>query len=194
MRIGETEIAVSVGARTYSLRPTLRCAYRLERRYKGFEPLARAIMDGTVYVIADLLLEAAPGTSGSRADVEEHVASNLANLDSLTAQLLPFIFALCGVNEDSPTKNTDNDTATGKPEPLTDFYLRLFSIATGWLGWTPEAAWNATPAEIMAAYKGRTELLNAVFGVATDTATDSITSNAELDREGLEALRSLGSL
>lgn len=192
MRIGETEIAVSVGGRSNYLRPTLRCAYRLERRYDGFEPLARAIMDGSLIAISNLLLEAAPTQFSSLADVAEQVATDLANLDSLAAQLLPFIFALCGVEDDNPAKSTDDTATTAKPEPLSKFYIRLFSIATGWLGWTPDAAWNATPAEIIAAYKGRSELLGAIFGTTQDSANPG--SNDEFDREGLEALKALGSL
>lgn len=53
----------------------------------------------------------------------------------------------------------------------------LYRMATGWIGWTPEAALDATPAEIIEAAKGRQELigdiLKAVFGSSDDTPPSS---------------------
>ena len=48
------------------------------------------------------------------------------------------------------------------------FFAGLFEIATGWIRWTPDAAWNASSAEIAAAQHGRADLvasiLKSVFG------------------------------
>lgn len=193
MRIGDSEIAVSLGEVQLLLRPSLRCAYRLERRYSGFEPLARTIANGTVHVLADVMMEAAPGSFKSREQAEAAIAADLANLDNLIAQLLSFIFTLCGADQTAPANEPKSETVSDSLT-LSDFYLRLFRIATGWLGWPPEAAWNATPADIMESYKGRTELLNAIFGGTSDETSSTPTPNhsGELDHEGLEALRSMG--
>lgn len=34
----------------------------------------------------------------------------------------------------------------------------------GWLGWTPEQAYNAAIPDILTAYEGRTDMLRAIFG------------------------------
>ena len=63
MRLAETDLVICVGGEVLLLRPALRAACRLERRYNGFEPLAKAIADGTLHVIADVILE---GSTGKR--------------------------------------------------------------------------------------------------------------------------------
>jgi len=34
----------------------------------------------------------------------------------------------------------------------------------GWLGWSPEQTFNAAIPDILTAYRGRVEMLNAIFG------------------------------
>jgi hypothetical protein len=195
MRIGETGIDVSVGAKTLLLRPTLRCAYRLHSRYDGFEPLARRIADGTLSVLADVITEASTGEPVSRVALEATLFDDLPALEELTHTMLAFLFTLCGMEETSTTDTTETSPGT-TPMSLSDFYERLFRIATGWLGWTPETAWHATPAEIIKAYKGRCELLSAIFGGTPDDTSETSMPNLndKLDHEGLEALKAMGGL
>lgn len=40
----------------------------------------------------------------------------------------------------------------------------LFRVATGWLGWLPHEAYMADMADIENAYRGRVDLLHAIFG------------------------------
>lgn len=199
-RIGETEIDVSMGTRIHSLRPSLRCATRLARRYNGFEPLAKAIADGTLHVMADVIFEGARDDFNNRGEVEAALLHNISQLDQITPQLLAFIFTLCGMDADAPLEAAESTTkpGTSKPESFVDFYGRLFRIATGWLGWTPQEAWNATPTEIIEAYKGRTELLQAIFGTSSSESEPKGEQkpdlDAKLDIEGLNDLRGLGAL
>jgi hypothetical protein len=189
MRIGDDHIRIDMGGVFARLRPSLRCTWRLERRY-GFGPLARAIVDGNLGIMADVILEA------SDQDLDQQVigvalAHNLKDLDSIAAQLLALLCTMCGGDDEPDDQHQHQNDA--KPVPLSAFYMKLFRIGTGWLGWTPADTWHATPNEILEAYKGRVELLQAVFGGGTDTETEP-DPDAPLDRQGLEDLRSLGSL
>lgn len=38
----------------------------------------------------------------------------------------------------------------------------------GWLGWTPEQAFNASIPDILTAYEGRMDMLKAIFGGSED--------------------------
>ncbi|MGJ3264873.1 MAG: hypothetical protein ACFE0R_16730 [Salinarimonas sp.] len=84
---------------------------------------------------------------------------------ALQPALIDLAMALAGVDLDDE-KARDNPRGEGAREPLAKHHERLFAIATGWLGWTPDVAWHATPREIMAAFKGRCDLLAAIFGSA----------------------------
>jgi hypothetical protein len=85
-------------------------------------------------------------------------------------QLQAFVLKLSGHD------NADGEpVSTGKPMPYDEYFATLFRIATGWLGWEPEAAWNATPAEIIEAQKGRIELLRAIFGGSDKEESEALT-------------------
>jgi hypothetical protein len=73
------------------------------------------------------------------------------------------LLAMTGADE----KPGDEDSE-GEPMSFADFLEQLFSIGTGWLGWTPETTWEATPAEILAAYRGLIAKLEAIHGVPDD--------------------------
>jgi hypothetical protein len=75
---------------------------------------------------------------------------------------------------------------------FTEYHAKLFRLATGWLGWTPEAAYDATPTEITEAYKGRLELLSAVFG-SGDQGED-VEAGDEDARRQLNAIGDLNSM
>ena len=66
-------------------------------------------------------------------------------------------------DDQAPTK-----ASSGKSESLADYFTQLYKIGTGWLGWSPEQTWDATPAEIRAAYEGRIDLLKTIFGAKDD--------------------------
>ncbi|WDR05622.1 hypothetical protein PSQ90_15350 [Devosia rhodophyticola] len=110
-------------------------------------------------------------------------------LSEFQMPLLEFITCLAGIEPGSRQAPT-----TGNAMPMTDYFEHLFKIATGWLGWTPDQAWEATPAEIIAAKEGRTDLvsdiLKAVFGGESDSdQVQSPTANDEFDRAAFNALK-----
>jgi len=91
---------------------------------------------------------------------------------------------------------------SGKPVKWSDLYADTYKIATGWLGWTPETAWNATLPEILRAFDGHIEQLRAVHGTAdeetpgaSEMTADQRQANIdqgldpEFDRAALHALK-----
>ncbi|WP_426609488.1 phage tail assembly chaperone [Bradyrhizobium sp. McL0616] len=97
-------------------------------------------------------------------------------------QLLDFVLILSGVD------TSDDKAQSGTPMRFEEFFTRLFKIGTGYLGWSPDDTWNATPAEILAAREGRMELLIQLFGGKRDEDTDSDLSG---DRDKLNAIGNL---
>jgi hypothetical protein len=158
MQLAASEVEVTVGKETYLLRPSLRAAFRLEQKYNGFDKLIHAVFTGHLAAYGDVIKE---GT-GQRSALTDYLAQAgdtplIVSLEMLVQPMVQFIIALTGTE-------TAMEAAKGTPISFKDYHTRLFRIATGWLGWTPDAAWNATPAEILEAYQGRTEMLAAVFG------------------------------
>lgn len=180
MPLASDDIVIDVSP-AITLQPSLRAAYRLERKYDGFEKLFQSVAGGSVTAIADVIREGAGDCALTRYldDAPLRIA-----LDRLVQPCLQFIFELSGANEAS------DQGVTGKPIPFREHHTRLFRIATGWLGWTPDAAWNAAPAEIIEAQKGRMEMLNAIFGGKSDETKPSDISDSDTRRR----LNAIGNL
>ncbi len=158
MRLAADEITVRVEGRTLYLRPSLRAAVRLERRY-GFPALYRGVAEGSVSVVTDVIRA---GASDPAFELSAAVGL-VATLRAVTVPLLDFVMMLNGLDDESEL-GADREAAT---LTFAELYEDLFGKATGALGWTPEAAMNATPNEIRAAYAGRiafaNDLLAAIF-------------------------------
>ena len=185
-----SEIRIAIAGQEMVLRPTLCAACNLEHRYGGFESLTRAIADGSFTVIADIILEGTINHALSREALEFGLSKSLAKLDTLIPQLLSFILALCGIDES--TIEQSHSEPAGKLESFADHHTKLFRIATGWLGWTPQEAWNSSPLEIIEAFKGRSEMLASIFGsTPTEEAKQTGPDMSPLDRAGLLGLKAL---
>ena len=162
MKLGADGIFVELAGEAHELRPSLRASMRLVRRH-GLTDLFAAAQDFNVTVIVDVLREAAINPSLL---LEEIAAIGLGPVrNRLSGPLVEFVLAVAGIDPDDTTPPAPSP---GKQMTPLEYHTRLFEVATGWLGWAPEEAWNATPAEIIAAKAGRTDLitdvLKAVFG------------------------------
>ncbi|WP_421695472.1 hypothetical protein [Aestuariivirga sp.] len=145
--------------------------------------------------MTDMIIEASVDDDLDRHMIEAALACNLRHLDYISGQLLAFIFTMCGGDDDAP--DDDASPSSHRPLPLAEFYAKLYRIGTGWLGWTPADTWHSTPTEIVEAYRGRTELLQAIFGAPGSDDQDGNFKpdlDAKLDRDGLDSLKSLGRL
>jgi len=185
------EIVLEHGSNAVILRPSLRAASQLERLHEGFPALFRRVTEfdlGTIYSIirtaaTDRKDAATFLAATSRLPLCSVVEIIQAPVASLCLKLIPADDA----DDQKPAPNA-------KPVPWPKFFRDIFGIATGWLGWTPEAAWNATPTEITIAYKAHVAMLRAIHGAAEAEPESQLDPNGKLDRNGLDKLRGKGRL
>ncbi|WET75405.1 hypothetical protein [Rhizobium croatiense] len=177
------EVTIAHGGNTVSLRPTLRAATTLEARH-GFPALFRAPFDFNMTVLCEIILTACSDRQ-----------SAAAFLSSISGRpLFPFFMAVQQPLADllsmfMPADDPKAKLSTGKPTPLAEVYRALYRIATGALGWTPEAAWNATPTEITEAYVGRFGTGGAQPDPEQAAQNEALGLDPEFDRAGLRALK-----
>ena len=147
------DIAVTLRNEEIHLVPRLRYAMRLERRDGSFAKLVRQVADESLSAVCEIILPHCPDIAPS--DVFD------AGLSDLKWPLITYVEQCTGIDpDDVPAKGK----SSGKTIPLGEHLLGLYRIGTGWLGWTPEQTLDATPAEIKEAYRGRLEMLKAIFG------------------------------
>lgn len=193
------EVTIAHGGNTVSLRPSLRAAATLEARH-GFPALFRALDDFNLTIISEIILSASVIRQDAAAFLSRHVGKPLFPFFLAVRQPLAELLDMFRPAPDPKAKH-----ATGKPVPWPDFYQALYTQATGFLGWTPETAWNATPTEIDRAYAAHIDKLKAIHGSADDTAAseqdnaytperlkeiDELGYDPAFDRDGLNVLRS----
>ena len=179
---------ITVSHETIRLRASLRASLRLERQFRGFDKIVAAISDGNVSVMAAVIREC----SDEKTDLADLLDSGGAlsiriALDHIVEPLIAHVGILAGFDPDAPEGKNDAD---GEILSFAEYHAKLFRLATGWLGWTPDAAWNATPAEITEAYQGRVEMLGAMFGTGTKDKPTTAKPNAATRRR----LSALGDL
>jgi hypothetical protein len=153
MKIAE-EIIVDIAGEAIELHPSLRCAIRLERRPGSFRTLVQHINEGSLSAALDII--------GPHTDLPFLQNKVFDVLDTLRVPLLSYVMACAGIDpDDAPS---EGKASKAKSVPFSEHLTGLYRIGTGWLGWSPEDTLDATPTEIMEAYRGRTEMLKAIFG------------------------------
>ena len=185
MRLADDYIAISLLSETIQLRPTLRAAFLLCNAYGDFHNLVERIAECNLTACTDLIKHGGGGSEATNAFAAFVGRENIIGVMDIRNELLEFVLILSGAKDREP----EGKASTAKPIPFEEYHTRLFRIATGWLGWTPDQAWNATPAEILEAHKGRLEMLAAIFG--SKKADDSI-SREEVTPELRARLNALG--
>ncbi|MGP4669360.1 hypothetical protein [Agrobacterium pusense] len=193
------EVRIALGDNiAVTLRPTLRAAVTLEARY-GFPTLFRALEEGSFTVISDIIQTATDSRDDAAARLSVHPGESLSSFIGLAR--IP-LAELVSMFMPAPDAQASNIRPSGKSIAWGEYYADLYEKATGWLGWTPEQAWNATPTEIDRAYTGHIAKLKAIHGSGED---DKPTGKApdpeqaarnvadgldpEFDRAGLRALK-----
>lgn len=177
MALCDDEMTITVWHEIIVLRPTLRAAFRLERRFNGFDNLLKAIAEENISAMSTVIRETADGDYDLIDFLEKHDGFPVhSGIGALVGPLINLVLALAGVPADTLEKEQ-----TDAPEPRISFvehHERLFRYATGWLGWTPETAWNATPNEITEAFQGRLDMLKAIYGGGESNKTPAMTEDA----------------
>lgn len=193
----DSEIVLEHDGNAVILRPCLRAAAALERSHDGFATLFQRLAEFHTGTVREMILTAATDRKDavrflatmSRQPIIRFVDIAQAPLARLCAGFIPAA--------DSDAKPSPN----AEPTPWREFYGHLYRYATGWLHWTPEAAWGATPTEIMEALAGHGEMLTAIHGSADDKPAEAQLDpeqaarneaaglDPEFDRAGLRALK-----
>ncbi|MCP2209448.1 hypothetical protein [Bradyrhizobium diazoefficiens] len=155
MRLAANTFALQLGDRSFDLKPSLRAAFDLHHKH-GFPELYQAILDGSYTASMDLIA----------ATSEALPAASISTILNAREQLLEFVLILSGAE-------SSGGKSSGEPMTFDDYFTKLFQIGTGWLGWTADDTWDATPAEIMAAHAGRLDMLKAIFGSGKDDQAGS---------------------
>lgn len=158
MKLAE-EIVVNIGGEAIELRPSLRLALQLERRPGGFAKVLREITDLTLGTMAELI---EPHHGGGSVFINQVYDEGLPNLRD---PLLRYVLALAGIDPEQAEKVANSK---GKTVPMGAHLLDLYRCGTGWLGWTPADTLDATPTEIVEAFRGRQDMLRAIFGSSKD--------------------------
>lgn len=178
------DITVRIGGEAITLRPCLRFAIRLERREGSFSSLSREIMDGSLSAAVEIVRD-----HTDLSDLPQRILET--GLPRLTNPLLLYVMALAGIDpDDAPANDQGKPVKQQRETPFSEYLASLYRIGTGWLGWTPTETLDATPAEIMEAYKGRLDLLRSVFGGKDDTTDKQ--SDMPLDDKFKVAFGSFG--
>ena len=197
----DVPVAYGLGSKVW-LRPSLRAGIQLEAMHNGFPKLLVKVQQGDTTTLREIVTYAATDR-GAAHDLLNAMAG--ATLASVQQALTGPAFALIAALMTPETRKDQGEAAkapTGKPMAWADLYADLYKIATGWLGWTPETAWNATLPEILSAFDGHIDQLKAVHGSAEDGANSTPAMSADqrqanidagldpdFDREGLRALK-----
>jgi hypothetical protein len=184
MRLAEDEITVRLSGTVAYLRPSLRAAFRLERKYQGFDAIIRAIVDENLTVIADVIHECSDQPTDIPRLIDELGLHPLrVGIEALSVPAANVVLALAGIDDDDSGRRAEQ---IGDRISFAEYHERLYRIGTGWLGWSPDTTWDATPAEIIEAYKGHLEMLRAIHG---GTEPDTPDPDAGLDEAGWRKLK-----
>ncbi len=193
------EVTIAHDGSTVTLRPSLRAAVILEARF-GFPAMFRSLEEGNLTIISEIILTTAHRQDGA-AFLSSHPEGPLNSF--IGAARMPLL-ELVSMLMPAPVERLDTASPrpTGKSVAWGEYFADLYERATGWLGWTPDAAWNATATEIERAFQGHVAKLKAIHGSGDDTKQDAKGPDPEqaarniadgldpeFDRAGLHALK-----
>lgn len=187
MRLADEQFTLELGSRPFTLRPTLRAAFDLNLKHDGFHNLSRSIAEGSFSACADLI---SASCINERLWTEYTVMGDMKAVREVLAardQLLEFVLILTGANSKG-----DKPSEPSEPISFEEYHTKLFQIGTGWLLWSPETTWNATPAEIINAHIGRREMLTAVYGGKRDDEEVIDATDGGLDPQTRAELNAIG--
>ena len=194
------QVTIAHGGNTVTLRPSLRAATILEDKF-GFPAIDKGLAELDYMIVSEIIRAASSTAQDAAAFLRSEAAGR---------PLSPFFEAVIDPLSDlvrmfvpAPVQRLNTpQTTTGPRMTFAEMFAALYDCATGWLEWTPEQAWNATPTEINRAYHAHMEKLKAIHGSGEDDKQKSKTHDPEqaarneaagldpeFDREGLRALK-----
>lgn len=186
MRLAD-EMTLRVGLKTIALRPSLRAATRLEQAHGGFDKLLSAIDDGSLTVISEVVKVSGNADDGLFSAMAEIPLIEV--MPNLIEGVGKHVLCLAGFDASAP-KQAGAEREQGTRITFAEYHAKLFRIATGWLGWSPAQAWDATAGEVLEAYNGHLDMLRAIHGGVEPVSSSP--GDAAFDRQALHSLKSFG--
>lgn len=192
-------VTLSYAGNSLALVPSLRAATYLERLHDGYPALLQRVQAFDTGTIRAIVTSAASDQQEAKAFLAAIKDAPLALVRDMI--LAPAFVLITALMTPVAKQGEAAKAPTGKPVAWSDLYADLYQIATGWLGWPPATAWNATLIEITSAFDGHIAMLKAVHGgAADDTKTTGMTDDQrqanidagldpDFDRAALQALK-----
>jgi hypothetical protein len=145
-------LTLALGGDTVRLRPSLRAAAHLATPSDLLRDVDQLHL-GTIRAIITTAATDRQDATAFLAKIDNTPLQIVA--DAIIAPLIEFMASF------APADDRTDNAPSGEPMPWPDVVRLLYRRATGWLHWTPEAAWNATPTEISEALAGWFEHVEA---------------------------------
>lgn len=173
------EITLTHESHAVRLVPSLRAASYLERLHDGFPALLDKIRQFDTRTIAAIITAFAADKEAAQALFLHAATQPLSDFkEAAQGSVIALIAALLPTATEAPGTPGATPGTPATPQPWAEVFAELFGLATGWLGWTPAAAWQATPQEITDAFAAHVEKLKAIHG-AGDADQDAA-GNSEI--------------
>jgi hypothetical protein len=172
MRLTCKRYVIEIGKSMIELRPSLRAAYLLETEHGGLHKIAKGVASGHLGMIG-AVLRAASDRPQDAVYVEWLGEGSRGGLKLMLEKIVPVLMDLLASYFDADAAPAKKAKRKAKPDDTLKHFERLFEIGAGWMNWSAEDTWQATPAEIMSAQKGRADMLRAIFGSKKETGEGS---------------------
>ena len=168
-----TEIVLTHAGNSVVLRASLRAAVAIDHLDGGIPAVLERLTQGYLSTIRAVIRAAAT----DRQQAERFLSSLDGHplrpfMDEATPACLATVAAVLPSPEDDQAKPSSTTCTETTGKPWADHFADLYRYATGWLSWTPEAAWNASADEITTAFAARVDHLIAVNGGKRDDDQD----------------------
>ena len=172
------EVPLHHGPHAVLLRASLRVAVALDALPGGIPE----VWDGIARQKLTTLHAVIRAAATDRAEAERllaHAATHPLAQFALCAQAACLALLVAVL---TPAQGGAEPSETGPGKPLRDYFADLYRFGTGWLGWPPSEVWNASIAELEAAF------LAYVDRVVTMTP-GAVPAGKEKGRGGYDAQR-----
>ncbi|OCJ42733.1 hypothetical protein [Agrobacterium tumefaciens] len=174
------EVTIAHGENTVTLRPTLRAATILEDKF-GLATIDKGLAELDFAIVSEIIRAASSSAQDAAAFLRSEAAGRPLSpfFDAVVEPLREIVLMFAP----APVQRLHKaQPATGERMTFTEMLAALYDTATGFLEWSPERAWTATPTEITRAHAAYIDRL-VMTGVLSrpDKPISKTAPDADLD-------------
>lgn len=168
-----TEIALTHAGNGVVLRASLRAAVNIDNLDGGLPAVLDRLARGHLSTVKAVIRASA----SDRHQAERFLSSFDGHplrpfLDDATPACLALVAAILPAPDEDQVKPNSTTRTETADKPWAAHFTELYRFATGWLGWTPATAWDASCDEITTAFAAHVDRLVAVNGGKRDDDQD----------------------